>query len=97
MEQGILQFFQLIPTEFYIIVGVLYVIGYILKSSEMIPNKYILFILLILGIVFAVFKGGFNVDSIMYGIILSIAPVYINQFYKQGKEVILKPKQEEEK
>ena len=48
MEQGIMQFFQMIPTEFYIIVGVLYVIGYVLRSTEVIPNKYILFILLIL-------------------------------------------------
>lgn len=94
MEQGIMQFFQMIPTEFYIIVGVLYVIGYVLRSTEVIPNKYILFILLILGIVFAVFKGGFNIDSVMYGIILSMAPVYINQFYKQGKKVILDPKEE---
>lgn len=94
MEQGIMQFFQMIPTEFYIIVGVLYVIGYVLRSTEVIPNKYILFILLILGIVFAVFKGGFNIDSVMYGIILSMAPVYINQFYKQGKKVILDSKQE---
>lgn len=90
MDQGIMSFINLIPKDFYIIVGALYVIGMMIKKSELIPDKFILFILLALGIIFAIFKGGFNVDSILYGIILSAAPVYINNFIKQGTEIVTK-------
>ena len=95
MEQMIPQILSYIPESFYILIFVLYVIGFILKQSR-IEDEYIIFIILFASLVFSVFLGGFNVNSIMYGILLTACPVFINNVVKQLGKSIEKAKHEEE-
>ena len=69
-----------------ILVPCLLVIGSILKGTEKIKDKYIPLILLPLGIVGAIALGGFTVDSIIQGILVTGAAVYCNQLFVQGKK-----------
>ena len=69
-----------------ILVPCLLVLGSILKGTEKVKDKYIPLILLPLGIVGAVAIGGFNVDSIIQGILVTGASVYCNQLFVQGKK-----------
>ena len=69
-----------------ILVPALLVLGSILKGTEKIKDKYIPLILLPLGIVGSVAIGGFNVDSIIQGILVTGAAVYCNQLFVQGKK-----------
>lgn len=69
-----------------ILVPCLLVLGSILKGTEKIKDKYIPLILLPLGIVGAVAIGGFTVDSVIQGILVTGAAVYCNQLFVQGKK-----------
>ena len=69
-----------------ILVPCLLVLGSILKGTEKIKDKYIPVILLPLGIAGAMAIGGFTVDSIIQGILVTGAAVYCNQLFVQGKK-----------
>ena len=69
-----------------ILVPALLVIGSILKGTEKIKDKYIPLILLPLGIAGAIALGGFTVDSVIQGILVTGAAVYCNQLFVQGKK-----------
>ena len=69
-----------------ILVPCLLVIGSILKGTEKVKDKYIPVILLPLGIGGAIALGGFTVDSVIQGILVTGAAVYCNQLFVQGKK-----------
>ena len=69
-----------------ILVPALLVLGSILKGTEKIKDKYIPLILLPIGIAGAIALGGFTVDSIIQGILVTGAAVYCNQLFVQGKK-----------
>jgi hypothetical protein len=69
-----------------ILVPVLLILGTIIKGIEFIPDKYIPLILLPVGILGAIAGGGFNVGSIIQGILVTGAAVYGNQLVKQLKK-----------
>ena len=69
-----------------ILVPALLVLGSILKGTEKVKDKYIPVILLPLGIAGAIAIGGFNVDSIIQGILVTGAAVYCNQLFVQRKK-----------
>ena len=69
-----------------ILVPALLVLGSILKGTEKVKDKYIPLILLPLGIVGAIALGGFTVDSVIQGILVTGAAVYCNQLFVQGKK-----------
>jgi hypothetical protein len=69
-----------------ILVPALLILGTIIKSIEFIPDKYIPLILLPVGILGAIAGGGFNVGSIIQGILVTGAAVYGNQLVKQLKK-----------
>lgn len=69
-----------------ILVPALLVLGSILKGTEKIKDKYIPVILLPIGIAGAIALGGFNIDSIIQGILVTGAAVYCNQLFVQGKK-----------
>ena len=69
-----------------ILVPALLVLGSILKGTEKVKDKYIPVILLPLGIAGAIAIGGFTVDSIIQGILVTGAAVYCNQLFVQGKK-----------
>ena len=75
-----------IPEQLMIIVVTLYVLGFACKSIPILDNKYIPIILLLLGIVFSVCLVGFNVTSIMQGILCWGVSIGVNQTYKQFKQ-----------
>ena len=70
-----------------ILIPVIYIIGCIIRGIDKTPNKYIPIILLPAGIGFSVAMMGFNVKSVIQGILVVGASVYTNQVIKQcGKK-----------
>ena len=69
-----------------ILIPALLILGQIIKGIEFIPDKYIPLILLPVGILGAIVGGGFNVGSIIQGILVTGAAVYSNQIVKQLKK-----------
>lgn len=69
-----------------ILVPALLILGAIIKGIDFIPDKYIPLILLPVGILGAIAGGGFNVGSIIQGILVTGAAVYGNQLVKQLKK-----------
>ena len=75
--------------QMLILVPVLYVIGMILKSTPKVMDWLIPWILLVIGVIFAVFIGmGADisiVDSIVQGILVTGVTVFANQLIQQTK------------
>ncbi|GAA0235317.1 phage holin family protein [Metaclostridioides mangenotii] len=69
-----------------LIVATLYVLGEACKRYPELNNKYIPVILLLLGIVFSVCLVGFNVTSVMQGILCWGVAIGVNQTVKQFKQ-----------
>lgn len=69
-----------------ILLPVLYVIGMAVKGVPNIKDWLIPYILMVFGVAFAVFLNGFNVDSIIQGILVAGATVYTNQLIKQAEK-----------
>ena len=67
-----------------ILIPAIYVIGAILKGTELIKDKYIPVILLPIGIVLAMLLVGFNVNGFIQGILVTGVAVYANQLVKQA-------------
>lgn len=82
------QIMNMIPNDFYIVGVCLYVLGMVLKKVNFIKDELIIFILLILSIVFTVWKGGLAPETVMYGIILTGVPVFVNNIFKQGEKLL---------
>ena len=61
-------------------------IGQIIKSIQLIDNKWIPLILLPLGVVGAMALGGWTVDAAVQGVLVTGAAVYSNQIVKQIKK-----------
>lgn len=69
-----------------ILIPVLLIIGQIIKNIDKIPDKWIPVILLPVGIVGAMALGGWTVESIIQGVLVTGAAVYGNQIVKQIKK-----------
>lgn len=68
-----------------ILIPVLNVIGWILKNTQYIPDKYIPIILLPLGVLGSLGIMGFNVTAVLQGVLITGTAVYSNQLVKQMK------------
>ena len=66
-----------------ILIPAIYVIGAILKGTELVKDKYIPVILLPIGIVLAMLLVGFNVNGFIQGVLVTGVAVYDNQLVKQ--------------
>ena len=66
-----------------ILVPVLYIIGAMLKGTQLVPDKYIPFILVVFGIVFAIALTAFSAQAVIQGILVTGVTVYGNQLIKQ--------------
>ena len=66
-----------------ILIPVIYVIGAILKGTELVKDKYIPVILLPIGIVLAMLLVGFTVNGFIQGVLVTGVAVYANQLVKQ--------------
>ena len=67
-----------------ILIPVIYVIGAILKGTELVKDKYIPVILLPIGIVLGMILVGFNVNGFIQGVLVTGVAVYANQLVKQA-------------
>lgn len=79
-------FISFITEKALILIPVLYILGMILKNTEKVPDKYIPLILLPIGILFSIGLLGLSVDSVIQGILITGATVYVNQLIKQQKK-----------
>lgn len=66
-----------------ILIPAIYVIGAILKGTELVKDKYIPVILLPIGIVLGMILVGFNVNGFIQGVLVTGVAVYANQLVKQ--------------
>lgn len=66
-----------------ILIPAIYVIGAILKGTELIKDKYIPVILLPIGIVLGMLIVGFTVNGFIQGVLVTGVAVYANQLVKQ--------------
>lgn len=70
-----------------ILIPVLYVIGYIIKNTNILSNRWIPLVLLVIGIIFSIFLlNDPIVDRVIQGILITGATVYIDQVKKQSFE-----------
>lgn len=67
-----------------VLVPVLYVIGFMLKSTQKIKDWCIPWILLICGIGGAISLMGANINAIIQGVLVTGVTVYANQLFKQS-------------
>lgn len=67
-----------------ILIPAIYVIGAILKGTELIKDKYIPVILLPIGVILAMLLVGFNVNGFIQGVLVTGVAVYANQLVKQA-------------
>ena len=78
-----MDFLKYITENAIILVPVLYIVGAILKNTELIKDKYIPILLMPVGIAFSIAIIGVNVEAIIQGILVTGATVYSNQLIKQ--------------
>lgn len=84
---------KFVPETLMIVIAVLVFIGAMVKQAAFVKDAYIPFILTILGVAFALFVQGFNVTSVLQGIICASVAVYGNNIIKQSKEIISSTKE----
>ena len=78
-----MDFLKYITENAIILVPVLYIVGNILKRTELIKDKYIPILLMPVGIAFSIAIIGVNVEAIIQGRLVTGVTVYSNQLVKQ--------------
>lgn len=67
-----------------VLIPAIYVLGAILKGTNLLKDKYIPLVLLPVGIALAMLLVGFNVEGFIQGILVTGVAVYTNQLFKQA-------------
>lgn len=76
--------FTILTENFTLVVVVAcLVLGYIIKTLEFVPNKFIPTILAVLGAVLNAVVQGASVDAIVYGALMGLASTGMHQAFKQ--------------
>ena len=79
--------FNYIVEDGLILIPVLYVIGYIIKQTNILSNRWIPLALLVIGIIFSIFLlNNPIVDRVIQGILIAGVTVFIDQVKKQNFE-----------
>ena len=87
MEEMNEMIFNYIVEDGLILIPVLYVIGYIIKQTNILSNRWIPLALLVIGIIFSIFLlNDPIVDRVIQGILISGVTVFIDQVKKQNFE-----------
>lgn len=66
-----------------ILIPITYIVGLFIKSVEYIKDKYIPLILLCIAVILSCCLNGFNIDSLLQGILCAGVAVFCNQSIKQ--------------
>ncbi|CUO15957.1 phage holin family protein [Clostridium paraputrificum] len=82
-----MEFTNFIMENALVLIPALYVIGFILKKTESVVDKYIPVILLPIGVAGAVAVMGLSAESVIQGILVVGATVLTNQVVKQSSKV----------
>ena len=82
-----MEFTNFIMENALFLIPALYVIGFILKKTESVVDKYIPVILLPIGVAGAVAVMGLSAESVIQGILVVGATVLTNQVVKQSSKV----------
>ena len=70
-----------------ILIPVLYVIGYIIKHTNILSNRWIPLVLLVIGILFSIFLlNDPIIDRVIQGVLIAGVTVFIDQIKKQNFE-----------
>jgi hypothetical protein len=72
-----------VNAESLVVIPMLYVIGMMLKGTNRVTDNYIPLILVVIGIAICIGINGFNVNSIIQGVLVTGVSVYTNQLIKQ--------------
>ena len=87
MEEMNEMIFNYIVEDGLILIPVLYVIGYIIKNMNILSNRWIPLVLLVIGIIFSIFLlNDPIVDRVIQGILIAGVTVFIDQVKKQNFE-----------
>ena len=87
MEEMNEMIFNYIVEDGLILIPVLYVIGYIIKQTNILSNRWIPLALLVIGIIFSIFLlNDPIVDRVIQGILIAGVTVFIDQVKKQNFE-----------
>ena len=81
-----MDFLEYIIEKALILIPALYVIGMVIKNTDIIEDKYIPALLLFIGIGGAIALLGLNVESVIQGILAAGAAVFTNQLIKQANK-----------
>lgn len=73
-----------IPAEAYILIAACWGLGFFLKGQKYIKDELIPIVLLVFGCVGSLITLGFNFNSILIGIIVSVLAVGGHQYIKQA-------------
>lgn len=77
---------EYIVDQALVVIPVLLILGKIFKETPKFKDWLIPYVLLVLGIVFAVALMGLNVDAVIQGVLVSGAAVFGHQLYIQAVE-----------
>ena len=75
-----------INTNMHVLVPALWILGYVFKTLESVKDTYIPMLLIYFGIFMASGIQGFNMNTIIQGILVAGAAILIHQGYKQIKD-----------
>ncbi|QMV43754.1 phage holin family protein [Cohnella cholangitidis] len=78
--------FQLIDPKLLIVVAVCWVLGFVLKRTPRIPDWAIIYIVMAIAILLAVWLIGIGPEAIINGILAGAFAVFGHQAIKQAKE-----------
>lgn len=70
-----------------VVIPVLLIIGVMFKDSKRIKDKYIPILLLVVGVLLTIgLRRNMGADTIVQGVLVTAASVYLNQIVKQLRE-----------
>lgn len=85
--EGLIELIMIyVVEEALILLPLLMVVGFLLKNTLYVYDKYIPLILVGLGILLAVLLLGFSLETIIQGVFVAGLAVLSNQIYKQSKK-----------
>lgn len=86
-ELSYMEILEYVVSEGLVMIPVLYILGEIIKHSEVIANKWIPGILLGISLGFTpLLLGAYTPDNIVQAVLVAGATVFVDQLYKQTKE-----------
>lgn len=87
-----LQFINLvleyISENVYVLVPVLFFIGFLLKQTPKVADWFIPYLLTFVGISFALGLLGVNIEAVIQGILVAAVTIFIHQLLKQADQKI---------